>query len=1563
MVHKKYTYKSGKKFGPYYYETKRINGKVVTKYLGRNPPYKKHNPHDSIVSSLTEVVKGVEIRKENKRKVISLFAVFLFAVILFLFFSFQVDLTGDIVLDIKSNYKLNEEIEGNLKINIKEGELIPRDSRIVVTLGNLSKEIVLSNLVDNNVTLGEFFVDNIEITGFGEGYGLTGKIKSYPNVSFQLIIFEEGEDESEETSDSEEVVGDEGEIDEELTGEENETEEEIDIVNETEGEEDEKSFDEKIDEEKDDENIEDNEEVVDEEEKSEEEEIEEFSDDDSEDSIDEEEVNDEGEESIDDIGDSVITGEVTVVDSEFTVSGIVNKDEDFVYNLEEEQNAKLVAESVKVNGTEIDESSLKVEVKKDKVIVSTEYFEEIKGFGEKFLGDEELELNVKLGEFGFVADKDTILNVKLVYNDIVIVEADKDISVDDSKIEDSLNETEEGNETTEEKETEVINETIQEINRTVLNETEVGVKVNITQSSAFLNIPVKWIKEVNTSRPIRVIVEVPQSAKNITLEKIRGNVTELSNITYTSVLTGNVVLEQEKNYDIIIDMNGRVISGEVTADIELEREGKIIQWLRNLFRFTGLVIEEEIIEENASSFAQEILIEINNADGGTFNIEYETDPPLIANEEDVKSGKRVFVNSPEDVHYKNVILYTNLSEDLNIVDSRELHIYWEGSDSFIIPDVVFDIDNDSVYDYVQWTAPELSNQTFIIEITAAKHLDENRDFVSDIYREVRALDDNWSETIPQSHYVRVTFEKNLTLINDITVYPRTVNGTPKINVYEFNDTKIIAKFDGLTDNTYNRVILTDLEGEQDTFDLLILNGSVEFDHIIDPTVNLSISTGATNSNVTVQPFFSHITPKNTASPYDALVNYFSFDLNISNNTFYDYAERQDGIHLGNARYTSQGFFGGGLNVSADGSATDLVDVDPYPLPQTLPNGYTGMAWVKLHNYVASTITHTVWESGFSGFSLTINTFFSQDGRCAVRDNSGGGAQFTTSTKFVPAANVWYHVACVFNRTNSTAGTLYMYVNGAQNSSVAITTFDNIHNPPSVGYGIGCQNDDAGCGSNEVFNGTIDEFMLFNKSLAPGEISNIYNNQTSRFHGTGDQVFQNINVSSSNGNENRVNVTIDQGLYFSGANFTVQVGDVSGAGYSYGTISQVGINTNLPSDITITTPNNISVRVIYNAANLTNSFYTPLVVRNISVVSFTVSASNTAPNTPTPEINSTDLSNKTLQDLNCFDILSDDDGNSMNVTVQWFKGSVLNFSIDYNTSIANGTLFFAALDDANTTKNDIWYCGMRWNDGQASGNPANSSNLTIVNTLPTATASLPANGNVSNDRTPIFSWTSSDDDGDSLSYELNITCYSSSGGGCTGYGSDNQFIQTTATTYELTNDLKYLLDNNFYYNWSVRANDSASGYGTWTSDRNYSVSALVSISLPNSSIEFFELDFRQSNDTADNSPLPFLLQNDGNAFVNVTIQATNLWNTQSNPSAFYQFKIANYTNENSSFYWDETITTYTNMPASGSPSLCVADLNYTDRTDSSEIDINITVPTNEGSGVRTSTVTFTSSLAG
>ena len=140
---------------------------------------------------------------------------------------------------------------------------------------------------------------------------------------------------------------------------------------------------------------------------------------------------------------------------------------------------------------------------------------------------------------------------------------------------------------------------------------------------------------------------------------------------------------------------------------------------------------------------------------------------------------------------------------------------------------------------------------FVIEIISAEHLDENREFISDIYEQTKELDGIWSGEINDGEFVRVTFEQNLTNENDITIYLRIISpgddslkddtavpsgepsGNPRIEIYEFQGTEIIAVFENIVSNQYNKILLTDLVGKQDTFDLRILNGSVDLEVIFE----------------------------------------------------------------------------------------------------------------------------------------------------------------------------------------------------------------------------------------------------------------------------------------------------------------------------------------------------------------------------------------------------------------------------------------------------------------------------------------------------------------------------------------------------------------------------------------------------------------------------------------------------------------------------------------------------------------------------------------------------------
>src|SRR3989344_7790995 len=121
--------------------------------------------------------------------------------------------------------------------------------------------------------------------------------------------------------------------------------------------------------------------------------------------------------------------------------------------------------------------------------------------------------------------------------------------------------------------------------------------------------------------------------------------------------------------------------------------------------------------------------------------------------------------------------------------------------------------------------------------------------------------------------------------------------------------------------------------------------------------------------------------------------------------------------------------------------------------------------------------------------------------------------------------------------------------------------------------------------------------------------------------------------------------------------------------------------------------------------------------------------NNPPNNPSPLLLSVGGSNQTVADLNCSSSITDpDSGNTLNVSVRWYKNSALNLTVDYNNSYANNTLFNATLDNGNTTKGENWTCSMRLYDGTDYSSWVNSSNITILNTLPTISLTGPAHGN-------------------------------------------------------------------------------------------------------------------------------------------------------------------------------------------------------------------------------------------
>jgi len=140
----------------------------------------------------------------------------------------------------------------------------------------------------------------------------------------------------------------------------------------------------------------------------------------------------------------------------------------------------------------------------------------------------------------------------------------------------------------------------------------------------------------------------------------------------------------------------------------------------------------------------------------------------------------------------------------------------------------------------------------------------------------------------------------------------------------------------------------------------------------------------------------------------------------------------------------------------------------------------------------------------------------------------------------------------------------------------------------------------------------------------------------------------------------------------------------------------------------------------------------------------VPPSNRPPNNPAPVLASSSGANTTSDNLNCSSVVSDPDGDMMNVTVNWYKNDVLNLAVLYN-NIASGQTVSSLLKSGNLSAGDVWKCGMIASDGKANSTLVYSNPVTII-------AQPPANS-APNTPLPALSSTS----GANLTSD-NLNCY-------------------------------------------------------------------------------------------------------------------------------------------------------------------------------------------------------------
>lgn len=106
--------------------------------------------------------------------------------------------------------------------------------------------------------------------------------------------------------------------------------------------------------------------------------------------------------------------------------------------------------------------------------------------------------------------------------------------------------------------------------------------------------------------------------------------------------------------------------------------------------------------------------------------------------------------------------------------------------------------------------------------------------------------------------------------------------------------------------------------------------------------------------------------------------------------------------------------------------------------------------------------------------------------------------------------------------------------------------------------------------------------------------------------------------------------------------------------------------------------------------------------------------NGIPYASTPVLISVDGSNTINSDLNCSAIITDPDGDKMNVTVYGYNNGVLRKLGEFRNNYPSNSFFSVKLGKGNLTAGDVWICTMRLFDGKSYSQWYNSSSLAIRN---------------------------------------------------------------------------------------------------------------------------------------------------------------------------------------------------------------------------------------------------------
>ena len=219
---------------------------------------------------------------------------------------------------------------------------------------------------------------------------------------------------------------------------------------------------------------------------------------------------------------------------------------------------------------------------------------------------------------------------------------------------------------------------------------------------------------------------------------------------------------------------------------------------------------------------------------------FDNEIPLEINNEDICD--RTLING---THEENRTLindtllielgytYEDLYENQTLEDLVSYNITINITD-YINADCEIELSNDNKTLSLTFFSDSFIDPLLEIQAVDAWRLNSSRDVQENVFYEIEEIDYYYKEIVTND-YIRVQFETNLTSINDITIVANSSGGS--VEVYEKDEDVLLATFPTITENGRYQIFLDNLVGEQDTFDLKVINANVSFDYITDPVTN------------------------------------------------------------------------------------------------------------------------------------------------------------------------------------------------------------------------------------------------------------------------------------------------------------------------------------------------------------------------------------------------------------------------------------------------------------------------------------------------------------------------------------------------------------------------------------------------------------------------------------------------------------------------------------------------------------------------------------------------------